>query len=183
MISSQAVTEIFDSLFDGLILRTFVQYLITFYSWLEASVHVISGRFVGQSIVDKTEIWWYSVKPFICEHRLLPVGSYRRSKNCRKWRLQRLQPGITKIGTYIHNDVVFSRTGYDVADYFRLARDDLCKLGPDFQKARSDDCKIFWSSRGAEGEHVFFSACNFLPVSAGRSFSIFEFSSDWTKIG
>ena len=68
MISSQAVTELFDSLFDGLILRTFVQYLITFYSWLEASVHVISRRFMRQSIVDKTEIWWYSVKPFICEH-------------------------------------------------------------------------------------------------------------------
>ena len=39
-----------------------------------------------------------------------------------KWRLRRLQPRITKIGTCIHTDVLnnYAGTGYDVTDYFRL---------------------------------------------------------------
>ena len=35
------------------VLRTFVQYLIKFYSWLETASDVISGKFVGPIVPDK----------------------------------------------------------------------------------------------------------------------------------
>ena len=56
----------------------------------------------------------------IWRHYILPVGSYRRSKMGRNWRLRRLQPIIAKIGTYIHTNILISCTGYDVTDYFWL---------------------------------------------------------------
>ena len=57
----------------------------------------------------------------IGRHYILSVGSYRRSKKGRQWRLRRLQPRITNIGTYIYTDALMSRTGYDVTDYYWLA--------------------------------------------------------------
>ena len=38
-----------------------------------------------------------------------------------QWRLRRRQPRINKIGTYIRTDILISRTGFDVSDYFQLA--------------------------------------------------------------
>ena len=61
---------------------------------------------------------WSGLQPHrTWRHYLLPIGSYRRSKNSRKFRLRRLQSRNTKLGTYIHTDVLNSHTGYDVTGY------------------------------------------------------------------
>ena len=46
------MAELLDYLSTAPVVRTFVQYLIVFCSWLEAAIDVISGRFAGLTVAD-----------------------------------------------------------------------------------------------------------------------------------
>ena len=55
LISRQTIAQLFDSLTTGLVLRTFMQYSVTYCSRSEAASGVISGTFLSHVGPDKVE--------------------------------------------------------------------------------------------------------------------------------
>ena len=62
VIRHQTGAELFDYLLIGPVLCTLMQYPITFRSWMEPAIVVVSGILF---IRHKAEIWCFSVKPFL----------------------------------------------------------------------------------------------------------------------
>ena len=70
-----AMVELFDSHLTGPVLRTFVEYLITFCSRTDAASEVISGRFLGQIVLDKPVK--FGGRSLNCSREILPKAVVR----------------------------------------------------------------------------------------------------------